>query len=261
MIIVSGMIKKVFDFLMKKNKKKAPGIKKRESPFEAYNQWKKERLAIPKDSPDLPVPFGFKCCWFVVKSDNLEKVLQSLNLSNTQANNWFHGIENAYRFHKKKVFISPPIKGWIYVVAASSLPRIETEKGMSLLIQLSRDFGEAHYYGTLDSVDYYGWGKAIAGELIRGYAHCEGEELLDSGDQTEEEIQVLNKRKEIWVKERDPSTGEVIKVLRKLGIGEEQVMELAGLWSINPQTLEDYKERGLGIIGELPLQYLKEKSL
>lgn len=63
------------------------------------------------DLPDLPVPFGYKCQWMVVRSTDSEEIANRLNLTDIRRANWKTGIKAAYQ---ELIFISSPIKGYIH---------------------------------------------------------------------------------------------------------------------------------------------------
>ena len=136
--------------------------------------------------PDDPVPFGYKCAWLAIQSEDPAAVVDALKLLQVRKCSWKLGIEAAYQH---EVFVGPPVRGWV-LVASSSLPDI-SEKGRedrlsSLVRALGKDFPEVQYFGTHRVVEYHGWLRATKGEIVRRYDHLgeRGETLCNEGNLT-----------------------------------------------------------------------------
>jgi hypothetical protein len=200
-------------------------------------------------TPDSPTSFGYKMSWLAIKSSDAEAVLKSLDIQNVQPANWQTGFVAAYNGH---VFVSPPVKGWVFVVSPN-LPSPDWSNGTgawnSLLEGLSKKFGEAQYFGTHRIVGYCAWARFINGKETRafGFSGERGETLADGGEKTAGEIELGYdylaadsdiKSESYW--ERDDACWP----------DEEHVMEVAGKWSVNPMSLEELGlPRGVGWIG------------
>ncbi len=187
--------------------------------------------------PDYPVSFGYKCAWLAIRTQDPETVVASLGLTGVRKSGWKQGIEAAY---KGAVFVTPATKGWVLVVSFS-LPEIADktrEDRLSPLIKtLGKEFSDVQYFGTHRVVEYHGWARVVKGKIVRQYAYLgeRGETLCNEGKPTEEETKLGL----IYDESKFPE--------------EEDVMELAGAWSINPTTLEELKsEKGVGFLGSLP---------
>jgi len=186
--------------------------------------------------PDSPIPFGYKCAWLAIKTDDSQDVVQALGLLNVRKCGWQKGIEAAYN---GEVFVSPPIKGWVLAVSFS-LPEIldktRPDQLSPLVKTLGKKFAEFQYFGTHRVVEYHGWLRATKGEIVRRYAYLgeRGETLCDEGKRSDEETQLGL----IFNESRLP--------------GEECVMQLAGAWSIDPTRLDELKlEKSVGYLGSL----------
>ncbi|GGB68157.1 hypothetical protein GCM10007424_05200 [Flavobacterium suaedae] len=197
---------------------------------------------------NTPVSFGYKVVWFAVKSSNAEEVANSLHLKNVKPSGWKKGIDSAY---KDKVYVSPPIDGWVLAVGWG-LPSGDSKESITelkeLANKLSKQFGEVQFFGTHRIVEYHCWVKSINGEIKRFYSYLgeSGENLEIIGEPTEAESNYIlidtaseeAKQESYW--EREDITYP----------DEELVMKIAEKWSINPTTLEDRNDiRGLGLLG------------
>lgn len=190
-----------------------------------------------KVEPDDPIPFGYKCSWLAIKSVKSDEIVSALGLVDTRQCNWKQGVGAAY---KGDVFVSPPIRGWTLVVSFS-LPDLEDMKREDRLIRLvkalSSRFDEVQYFGTHRVVEYHGWIRAKRGEIVRCYAYLgeRGETLRDIGKRTKEE----NDLGLIYGESKFPS--------------EQDVMSLAGAWSVNPTALHEFKlAKSTGQLGSFP---------
>src|SRR5688500_15382995 len=94
--------------------------------------WKKRtlrkvvRTQSPTDTHDFPAPFLFDrpTRWMAVKCSNLQKVQNALGLHNASPCPLSEGFS---RLGEHKLFISPPVKGWILVVG-NSLPDVSEDR-------------------------------------------------------------------------------------------------------------------------------------
>ena len=190
--------------------------------------------------PDQPLSFGFKTNWLAVKSDSPEAVLEKLPLQNIQPANWqssFQIMEAAdYQSSLQPVFVSPCIRGWVFVVSHLALPCLHPEQPFNMLTEPLLDrFKEVQYFGSYRVTDYLAWAKAEDGKWIRRFETSDSCILENFGGQTaaekslnlvyvesEEEFE-RNEVFEKWIAAQD----------------EETPAQLAGLWSINPLELEN----------------------
>jgi hypothetical protein len=189
--------------------------------------------------PDLPLPFGSKMAWLALDTTDTQAVAATLDLHEARAATWSEGIDAAY---KTLIFITPPLADWTLVAGTVLFPpdRVETFV-KPLLERLSRQFGDAQYFGTHRDVGLHAWARARQGRLVRGYGWLGGKGLTlwNEGGWTKEERDLGLQ----FIDGRSP-TG--------VSPDEDCVMQLANLWSIDPTSLnEDFKEPTLGLRGSV----------
>lgn len=185
----------------------------------------------PKVKPDSPIPFGYKSSWLAIRTDSPDGVTTAMQLRGVLESNWRLGLEDAYG---GGVFVTPNCKGWVLVVS-SNLPELSPTKRddrlTPLIKRLCKKFDDVQYFGTHRVVQYSGWLRAKDGKIVRryGYVGDKGFTICDEGSPTVEE-----KKLRLAFDETTHPT-------------EDDVMKLAGAWSIDPTKLDRLKlGKGLG---------------
>lgn len=202
-------------------------------------------------TPDSPITFGYKMAWLAIKATDAENVLSSLDIRNVQASNWQTGVVAAYNGH---AFVSPSVKGWVFVLS-QMLPEPSgnsEDEWSELLCRLSNQFDDVQYFGTHRVVEFHAWARFMNGNEIRAYAYLgeRGETLVDRGEKTTGELDLGYN---YFVPESQEAESDSYWEREDLCYpDEDHVMEVAGKWSIDPNTLEDVGlPHGVGWIGNL----------
>jgi hypothetical protein len=211
----------------------------------------KFRIPVEYAVPDTPVSFGYKCNWLAVYTQDTQKLADLIHLREVHSCNWKNGVEYAY---EDRVFVSPPVDGWSFVVSKHQLPFAENAESVNLLkmmlIELSKEFSQACYFGTYRVVGYDCWMKAVDGNIERAYSLVDGSNIIVEGDPTPVEMKynLINTLSE--EAENDPNYFDRKDIRYP---DEDLTMEVAGGWAIDPQTLEDRKDvlPALGLVGTL----------
>jgi hypothetical protein len=159
--------------------------------------------------------FGIKRTWLAVRGSSVEEVAAAVGLTGSREAGWDEGVASA---DGDRVFVSPPITGWILVVNtvhgfdAPSTPVLSARLGT-----------EVQYFGNHRVSGYAEWARAADGRLVRHVLCAEAltpgeEELYESGVPTPVETEMGY-----------PGAGWA---------DEDDVMRVAGAWSIAPTTLD-----------------------
>ena len=200
--------------------------------------------------PDAPVPFGHKCVWFAVKTDQKNRLVEIFKLRKVMDCNWEAGIAQAY---KGSVFITPAIAGWT-LVCGWGLPTGDSKESIrklkDLLRPLSEEFSEDQFFCTHRVSEYHCWMKASNGNIDRVYSYSgeAGENPVVEGQPTEFEkgFDLINT---LSVEAQDPKYFE----REDLDFpNEETVMQVAGNWSVDPTKLDERNDiaSGLGLLAQ-----------
>jgi hypothetical protein len=241
-------------------------------------------------TPDFPGEFGFKISWFAVKASDPVSVLEALAFGHPTPANWASGLAAAYgrsQDSEASVFVSPPISGWVLVVGSLlPYPTNQTHHDIGkrfdlLFARLMSRFEDVQFFGSHRVVDFSAWARALSGKPLRIFAWSgsEGAVLANIGVQTAEEAKLgftdlsglspadagnkifaiagqQQAEQDALVVSGLPRRDAQAKVLQKGRNAfprETDVVDLAGLWSINPLEVQDQDDpSALGLAVRLP---------
>ena len=202
-----------------------------------HGPFRRQPLERIDETPDAPVPFGYKMTWIAIRLSDPTAILDVLPIDELQRANWSTGISAAYSHH---TFVSPPIDGWVLVLS-NNIPGLDTEDRSAdwkrLMERLADHFDDVQSFSTHRVVEYHAWARFLKGKEIRAYAYTgeSGETLVDRGERTEAEIELGHN----FFDERSPAA-ESEEYWEREDLtypDEEDVMRVAGKWSINPTRL------------------------
>jgi len=201
----------------------------------------------PSASPRA-VSFGPKQTWLAVEASEPAEVIEALGAIDARRAGW----EALSLAHGDRLFVTPPIDGFVLVVGA--LPDVNTlgvqSPALFLIRRLSRAVGgSAQYFCTHGGAAYHAWARADEGLIRRAYAY-QGEHrktLVDLGQHTTAEAfdrafydeRSLEADAPGYWQRRDlraPSDADVTLV--------------AGGWSVDPTGLTERGDVGLGWLVE-----------
>jgi hypothetical protein len=238
-------------------------------------------------TPDKPQGFGFKVLWFALKAFGPAAVVDALELGEATPANWESGLAAVYAREANNawVFVSPPVGGWVLAVS-SLLPYPTTQSHDDagrrfdvLFSRLMKRFDDVQFYGSHRVSDFVTWARALNGKPIRIFAYGDGEVLANVGEQTLEEAKLglanltglspADAGDEVFrLAEQQRAEEEALvaaglsgrearaRVRQNSGSAfpdETDVVELAGLWSIDPSRLSEQDHpHSLGLAARLP---------
>ena len=189
-------------------------------------------------TPDAPVEFGYSMSWLALRTSDTADVVQTLRLGEPVACNWSSGIGTAYddELGAHRVFVSPPVDGWTFVVGLSLphpvSPRF-VDKATPQLLRLSARYGDAQYYMSYPMIDLFAWSRATNGKLVRAFAIAENGIITNKGRTSQEERALGLKLFELrGVKARHGDLGSELLLFPT----EEHVMRIARQWSLDPSA-------------------------
>jgi len=178
--------------------------------------------------------------WLAVKAVNPAVVQAALRLHHPTACSWEEGLAEA---RDDKLFISPPISGWILVVGSGlPEPAEDPDRCFHFLTALSRKLGHVQFFSVSRVVNYHGWVLLDKGQVYRAYAWA-GETLWNQGPVTAAEKD-LNMLCLEYASDRNP-----FSMREALSANSEKVNQLAARWSIDPAAIPTEMWRGRGIVG------------
>jgi hypothetical protein len=182
--------------------------------------------------------------WLAIKSGNQQMVQAALGLHNATPCSWTEGMARA---SDQKLFISPPVNGWILVMGTHLPDPFEDVDALfCFLLRLSRALGEIQFFSVNRVLGHHAWARLDHGRVVRGYAWC-GETLWNQGSRTWAE-------RRLGLKCHDYLAGDSRD---HFGPGEqtranaEKVVLLASIWSIDPASVDESLLTGaVGVAGD-----------
>jgi hypothetical protein len=168
--------------------------------------------------------------WLAIKSRNLLAVQSALGLHNPKPCSWLAGLAG-----EEKLFIAPPVRGWILVLGSGLPdPSEDVDACFRFVCELSRRLGQVQYFGASRIVHHHAWIRADGGRVIRAYAWA-GRTVWQQGCATVAE-------KELGLKCFD--YGETVEnnlfgQPDVFASNADKVPLLAARWSLDPAGIEE----------------------
>ena len=187
----------------------------RDAPDPAVKHALEQEQLILDDTPDGPVPFGYKTSWAAVKCGSPDEVINALQLSGRRAD-WTTGLAAAMR--GQGLFVSPCLDGYVLVVG-QELRQVPPEA-----------FAEVQQFASHRVSDYYPWALYRDGRKLREFEYWDGVTSVDDGPLTPEE-QALG----FGTLPRKHEGQESAERSDMRLPDEEDVLNIAAAWGIDPR--------------------------
>jgi hypothetical protein len=189
--------------------------------------------------------FQMPCRWLAVRSGNPHLVQAALGLHNPTPCTWEEGLSAA---HDHKLFISPPIRGWVLVMG-SNLPEPgdDVDRCYRFIIEFSRKVGAVQFFSVNRAVNHHAWVQAEQGAIVRAYAWA-GRTVWNQGGLTRAEIELGLKSFAYGEGEERIDFGRPDPA----ALNTERLPLLASRWSLDPTSVDSRMLREhQGIAGQL----------
>lgn len=214
---------------------------------------RRRRVSLPRCVSAKPmVPFDFLSPaavfsnrpprWVVVKSHNVPAVQRALGLHNAKPCPWQKGLAG-----EEKLFIAPPINGWILVVGLDLPdPNDDVDACFHFVTGLSRKLGQVQLF-TANRVLYdHGWVRAENGKVLRAYAWA-NRTLWNQGARTPAERE-LDLACFDYGESSELNSWHVPDVIIS---NVDKVPLLAARWSLDPAAVDErFLGHAHGVAGE-----------
>jgi hypothetical protein len=183
--------------------------------------------------------FGYKTGWLAVRNGAAAEMFAALGCRSVGRVGWLEGVERAYRDGDVVVATPPLAGGWMLVMGQWVASRADSP-GVDVAA-LSATLGrEVQLFVSHRVVDLHRWDRAVDGTLVRSFEYLgeAGEVTRWYGTPDETELA-------IGLPPRIALTDEV-------SVREDDVMRVAGAWSVDPQSLEGRPAPGALHLGRFP---------
>ena len=219
-------------------------LRLRQSSESVANKSSDARQPMSREQKAKPLLFDFPSRWLAVKSANPQAVQCALGLHNPTPCSWEQGLARSQDF---KLFVSPPIHGWI-LVAGLGLPdpSDDVDRVFHFILRLSREIGQVQYFSVNRAVNSHAWVLADQARVRRAYAWA-GSTLWTQGELTSAEKELA-----MTCFDYGETSSPHFPPHEMHRANVDKVPLLAGRWSVDPTALDQSaNELGLGIAGEL----------
>jgi hypothetical protein len=212
----------------------------------------KRRRLLRNESTDgsndhMVIPFLFDrpSRWLAIKCNNLTRVERALGLHNAAPCPWTEGFG---KVSESKLFVSPPVHGWVIVVGQGLPDPSDDIDGLfHFLLKMGKELGTVQYFSADRVFHHHTWVRIEEGEVIRAYSWAD-ETLWNQGPVTAAE-----KALEMKCYDYGEAPLPFPFSTRECNANNcEKLMQLASRWSIDPMALNSHNLRAsFGIAGEL----------
>jgi len=186
-------------------------------------------------------PGEYPCRGMAIKTRQPTAVLQALQITKATPCTWEEGLARSF---ERKLFVSPPVNGWIVVLgAALPDPAADVDVCFRFLTNLSRKLGHVQFFNMNRNLCHHAWAVLEKGEVLRAYAWG-GATLWNQGQITPAEIDLELKCLDYGHHAAEAGDDQSATT--------EKVPLLAARWGLDPAVLARCltDERG-GLTGEL----------
>lgn len=183
--------------------------------------------------------------WLAVRSGNPYVVQAALGLHKPTPCSWEEGLSAAT---EQKLFISPPINGWVLVMGSSlPNPAEDVDRCFRFVLEITRKLGQVQFFSVNRVVNHHAWVQADQGHITRAYAWA-GKTLWNQGAMTGAEAELGM----VCFDYAEAAPRSSFSNADPLSCNTDRLPLLAARWSIDPATIDNRTLRqSHGITGRL----------
>jgi hypothetical protein len=190
---------------------------------------------------ELMVGFGGKQAWLAVRvnapaptandasaseQDEVGRILAALGLRDLGSVSWRDGLDMAY-LTDDRIAVTPPLPGARddYWILAAGRRLMRPDAGVDVIALSAELRTEVQFFATHRVTELHRWQRAVDGDLVRTFGY-----VGQTGEVTS------------WFGEPDPAERDAglpaaLEEDTTVLVGENDVLKVAGAWSIDPSTL------------------------
>ena len=183
--------------------------------------------------------------WLAIKTQDIARVQEALGLCNPTPCTWVEGMG---RMGDRKLFVSPPLDGWILVVGQGLPdPADDIDRFYHFIMRLGNSLGAVQFFCSNRVLNHHAWVRAENNRIYRAYAWA-GETLWNEGEMTAAERDLGLRCFEYG---EQPSVFP-FSAREAHFANAEKVSMLAARWSLDPSAIQNlgYNPHS-GISGDL----------
>ena len=178
--------------------------------------------------------FGYKEMWFATKGADIDRILSCCpELKPVREAGWKEASAERMEMQKSRVMLSGPYDGWVFLIGNALWDFTEVDALVDVMGRIGEQAQEVCYFASHRVSDGYAFAKAVQNKMVRLYSYADGELFGCMGERSDAE-----KKLSLHYAEKEEDLFEEGFDL----IDEEDVLKIAGEWSINPQMLPGREE-------------------
>ena len=202
------------------------------------------RQKVPESDERFASPFSLferPSRWLAIRCNHPPAVLSALNLQHPVPCSWAEGLIES---REDKLFVSPPVSGWVLVVGSGlPEPAEDVDYCYAFLRDLSKKLGNVQFYSVNPVLNHHAWALLEDGVVYRAYAWA-GETLWNEGYTTAAERELGVVCFDYGFQANSSCSREAISA------DSEKINRLAARWSLDPAALEQSDWKAHGVVGE-----------
>lgn len=166
-------------------------------------------------TPDGPVPFGYKTAWLALQCGDPHEAARAMHCQQLTPANWETGLARCAQ-SGGGLFFSPVLDGFVLVIGADLFALAHRQEALEAL---AAQFPRVQYFASHRVSSSCCWARYEAGRCVRAYCCEDGAVTWDEGALTPEE----------------QALGLADKEAAGHAPGEEDVLDIAAAWGIDPR--------------------------
>ena len=188
-----------------------------------------QRKGLVRKMAKIEECFGYKEMWFAVKGADIDTILSCCpELKYVREICWKDASAERTEKWRSRVMLSGPYDGWVFVIGNALWDLSQVDEIVEAMGRIGERAQEVCCFASHRVSDGYGFAKAVQNKIVRLYFYGDGQLFGCMGERSDAE-----KKLALNYAEREEDLFE-----EKFNwIGEEDVLNIAGEWSINLQML------------------------
>ena len=172
--------------------------------------------------------FGYKIVWFAIKGAEIDTILSCCpELRYVREAGWKDAMEEITE-KWTKVMLSGPYDDWVFLIGSGLWDLSQVDEIVKVMGRIGERAQEVCYFASHRVSEAYAFARVVQGKMIRLYSYADGQLFGCIGERSD-----VEKKLSLTFAEREEDLFEEGFDF----IDEEDVLRIAGEWSMYPEAL------------------------